>query len=556
LEAAFWAIDPRQAVTHITFASSSPCGLSMTERQRIRLALTLLIALCPFTASAQQPPPGFDAYVKRVMETFTVPGLSVAIVKDGKVALAKGYGVRRMGDPAPVDAETRFGIASNTKLFTATALALLVEEGRIEWDQPVITYLPAFAMSDPYVTHQVTVRDLLVHRSGLGLGAGDLLWWPPSTYNRKEIARRIRYIPLATSFRNTYAYDNVLYLIAGEVIEAVSGQSWEDFVRNRILQRVGMTNSDVRHSGQRQGNVAGTHAEVNDTVRPVDPFASDNTNPAGGIMAGAADMAKWMIVQLDSGRVAGGSRLFSPASARQLWREVTPTPIGDPPKGLPQLAHLRATMAGYALGLGVRDYRGYILRQHTGGLPGYLSKVAMIADLRLGVAVLTNQESGAAFDAIAYRVLDHYIGAKSPDYPALFQQIVQRNRQQLRAMERKAAASRDSTVGPSLPLARYAGTYRDTWYGDVKIAPDKGGLAIRFTRTPLLVGDLVHWQHDTFLARWRDRELRADAYATFWLNADGSVHQLRLVPASGAVDFSFDFQDLVLKPVKDSTSAH
>jgi hypothetical protein len=314
-----------------------------------------------------------------------------------------------------------------------------------------------------------------------------------------------------------------------------------------------MNDSDVRHSGAgERGNVAGTHAEVNDTVRPVAPFISDNTNPAGGIMAGAADMAKWMVVQLDSGRVADGSRLFSAASAKQLWREVTPTPIGDPPKDLPQLRHLRATTAGYALGLGVRDYRGYILRQHTGGLPGYLSKLAMISDLRLGVAVLTNQESAAGFDAITYRVLDHYIGANSPNYPALLQQLVDRNRQRLRDAEQKAAATRDSTAGPSLPLEKYAGTYRDPWYGDVQISRQPGGLAIRFRHTPSLVGDLVHWQHDTFLARWRDRELRADAYATFWLNADGSVHQLRMVPTSELVDFSFDFQDLVLKPVADS----
>jgi CubicO group peptidase (beta-lactamase class C family) len=525
----------------------------MSLSSRATLSLTWVLLAAPGTGSAQQPPADFDDYVERVMQTFTVPGLSVAIVKDGKVVLAKGYGVRRMGDPTPVDPGTRFGIASNTKLFTATALALLVEERKIEWDKPVTTYLPGFAMSDAYVTHELTVRDLLVHRSGLGLGAGDLLWWPPTSYNRKEIARRIRYIPLATSFRSAYAYDNVLYLVAGELIEAVSGQPWEEFVRSRIFRKVGMTDSDVRHSGALdKGNVAGTHAEVNDTVRPVAPFTSDNTNPAGGIMAGAADMARWMVVQLDSGRVADGSRLFSPASAKELWREVTPTPIGGVPGNMPQLAHLRATMAGYALGLGVRDYRGYILRQHTGGLPGYLSKVAMIPDLRLGVAVLTNQESGAAFDAVAYRVLDHFIGARSPDYPALFNQIVQQNRQKLRTAEQQAAGSRDSMAGPSLPLARYAGTYRDPWYGDVKVSEERGGLAIRFTRSPSLVGDLLHWQHDTFLARWRDRELRADAYATFWLNADGSVHQLRMIPASESVDFSFDFQDLVLKPVRDS----
>ena len=497
---------------------------------------------------AQQPPPKFDAYVKQVMETFTVPGLSVAIVKDGKVVLAKGYGVRRMGDAAPVDALTQFGIASNTKLFTATALGILVQEGKLAWDRPVVDYLPTFAMSDPYVTREMTIRDLLVHRSGLGLGAGDLLWWPASTYDRKEILRRIRYIPLSTSFRSAYAYDNVLYTVAGEVIEAVSGQTWEDFVQQRILAKVGMTNSDVRHSAAGgSGNVAGTHAEVSDTVRAVAPMLSDNTNPAGGIMSGATDMAKWMMVQLDSGRVADGSRLFTPATTRELWREVTPMPIGEP---MPGLAHLHPHFSGYALGLDVRDYRGKFLITHTGGLPGYLSRVAMIPELRLGVAVLTNQESGAAFNSIAFRVLDHYLGATAVDYPGIYAQIVKKYKEKLRGAGQKAATTRDSTSGPSLPLAKYAGTYRDVWYGNVAIAEEGGKLVIRFMQTPQLVGDLVHWQHDTFAVRWRERELRADAYATFALNPDGSVRELRLVPESEAVDFSFDFQDLVLRPVR------
>jgi CubicO group peptidase (beta-lactamase class C family) len=520
----------------------------MIRAHKASLLVACFVLSGPAEAFPQQPPPDFDAYVKRVMQTFTVPGLSVAIVKDGKVVLAKGYGVRRMGSPELVDAHTRFGIASNTKLFTATALAILVEEGKVEWDKPVTDYLPAFALSDPYVTHEMTVRDLLVHRSGLGLGAGDLLWWPPSTYDRQEIARRLRYIPLATSFRSAYAYDNVLYLVAGELIQSVTGKTWEEFVRSRILAKIGMTDSDVRHSGAAEGgNVAGTHAEVDDTVRPVEPFTSDNTNPAGGIMTGAADIAKWLIVQLDSGRVADGTRLFSPASTVQLWREVTPIPISAAPASL---NHLRPNLSGYALGLFVRDYRGRYLLQHTGGLPGYLSKVAMIPELRLGVAVLTNQESSAAFDAIAYRVLDHYLGAKAPDYPAIYQRQLETNRAEQRRGERKASTSRDSTSGPSLPLAKYAGTYRDPWYGDVTIAQEGKGLAIRFTKTPSLVGDLVHWQHDSFLARWRDRTLRADAFATFWLNPDGTVQQLRMVPASESVDFSFDFQDLVLKPVR------
>ena len=520
------------------------------------IAALAWIAMPALAQRSAAPPPAFDAYVARVMREFSVPGIAVAIVKDGKVVVAKGYGVREMGKPGAVDERTLFGIASNTKVVTATAVAMLVEEGKVEWDAPVIRYLPWFAMYDPYVTRELTVRDLLVHRSGLGLGAGDLLWWPASTYDKKEIARRLRFIPPATSFRTAYAYDNVLYLIAGEVIEAVSGMTWEEFVGSRILKRVGMASSDVRHAAAAGGagaNVATPHAEVNDTVRPVAPFLSDNTNPAGGIMSGAEDMAKWVMVQLDSGRIAGGERLYSAATARQLWRDVTPTGIGGAPPGF---GHLRPNFSGYALGLGVRDYRGLKLLQHTGGLPGYVSKVAMIPAERLGVVVLTNQESGFAFESIVLRVLDHYLGIKPvPDYLALYSGMAAQGRANLEREGRAAAAQRDSSSRPSLPLERYAGTYRDAWYGDVTIAMENGGLAIRFTRSPSLVGDLVHWQHDTFLARWRDRELRADAYITFALRPDGSIDQAKMLPASSAVDFSYDFQDLLLKPVPADSAA-
>ena len=285
----------------------------------IFVALALLLATPPSkgprpggrpgSADHSRVPPGIDATVARIMEAFEVPGMAVAIVKDGRVVLAKGYGVRKLGDPAPVDARTLFGIASNTKVFTATALGLLVEEGKIRWDAPVIDYVPWFQMSDPYVTRELTVRDLLVHRSGLGLGAGDLLWWPDSTYDRKEIARRLRSIKLATSFRSAYAYDNVLYLVAGEVIEAVSGESWEDFVGGRILKKSG-------HDGKQRAPLGGggrrqrRHAacQGRGVVRPIAPFASDNTNPAGGIKSGAEDMAKWMLVRLNRGSSRTGRR--------------------------------------------------------------------------------------------------------------------------------------------------------------------------------------------------------------------------------------------------------
>jgi CubicO group peptidase (beta-lactamase class C family) len=513
-----------------------------------RRFLSCLCVLFTLTGVASAQPPDLDRWVARALQTFEVPGIGLAIVKDDAVALAKGYGVRKLGDPTPVDARTLFGIASNTKVFTATALGLLVEEHKIEWDAPVVRYLPAFAMWDPFVTRELTVRDLLVHRSGLGLGAGDLLWWPESTYTRKEIAHRLRFIPSTTSFRSAYAYDNVLYLVAGELIETISGQTWEDFVASRILAKVGMTGSNVRHSvAAAGGNVAVTHARVDGKVRPIAPFGSDNTNPAGGINSSAEDMAKWLRVQLSGGKLVDGSRLFSDATARQLAAIVTPIPISDPP---PELAGLKMNFHGYALGLDVRDYRGHKVLTHTGGLPGYLSRVAMIPDLNVGVAVLTNQESGAAFDSIAFRILDHYLGAPPFDWIDGYKKVQTRIDAGTAEAERRADGSRDAASKPSLALGKYAGTYHDAWYGDIIIAEEGGKLAIRFSKTPLLVGDLEHWQHDTFIARWRDRELRADAYLTFALNPDGSIDQAKMRAVSPATDFSFDFHDLLLKPAR------
>ena len=340
------------------------------------------------------------------MKAFNVPGISLAIVKDGKVIVAKGYGIRRIGEPAPVDARTLFGIASNTKVFTATALGLLVEEGKIAWDAPVINYLPWFAMYDPYVTREITVRDLLVHRSGLGLGAGDLLFWPPTTYDRKEIVRRLRYIKPATSFRSAYAYDNLLYSVAGELIEAVSGKVWEDFVMERILAKVGMTQSNVRHSAATEaGNVATTHAMVDGVLRIVKPSTNDNTNPAGGINSCAEDMAKWMLVLLSKGQLADGTRLYSDRTFRELTTLVTPMPNPGP---APELAALKTELQRLRpgpAGQGIPRPEGRHPHRGLGGL-----RVPGLAHPRadLGITVLTNQEVGGGVcraDDVHHRLL-------------------------------------------------------------------------------------------------------------------------------------------------------
>jgi CubicO group peptidase (beta-lactamase class C family) len=492
-------------------------------------------------------PPGLDAYVSEVLKAFEVPGLALTVVKGDQLLLAKGYGVRTLGQPATVDARTLFGIASNTKVFTAVALGLLVEEGKVEWAAPVVRYLPAFQMWDPWVTREITVRDLLVHRSGLGLGAGDLLWWPPSTYDRKEVARRLRYLRPATSFRSAYAYDNVLYLVAGEVIETVSGQTWETFVTRRILEPVGMSGSNVSHSGVlAPGNVATPHARVEGVVRAVKPFDSDLTNPAGGINSNAEDMGRWLQVLLRSGRLAEGRRLYSDETARELEAIVTPIPISDPPE---ELRALRPQFLGYGLGLGIADYRGHKLVRHSGGLPGYVSHVLRVPDRDLGICVLTNQEADAAYRALIYSILDHFLEAPRTDWLAASLKAEARAREQVAEAERKTQGARDATSRPSLALAGYAGTYRDDWYGDVAVTLESGKPVIRFTRTPSLVGELEHWQHDTFVARWRDRELRADAFVSFALDPDGKVERATMRAVSPSTDFSFDFHDLLLRPL-------
>jgi CubicO group peptidase (beta-lactamase class C family) len=335
--------------------------------------------------------------------------------------------------------------------------------------------------------------------------------------------------------------------VAGEVIETVSGRTWEDYVQAEILAKVGMTNSSVRHSDAANGgNVATTHAKVEGVLQPVAPMTSDNTNPAGGINSGAEDMAKWVMVMADSGRLADGSRLYSARTARQLWSIVTPLGTGSAPA---HLAPLSTNFNGYGLGLGLRDYRGVKVATHTGGLPGYVSRVTTVPAARLGVVVLLNSEAGEAFEAITWRIVDHYLGAPPFDWIAGFKRQRAVADSSIAAERLAATTSRDSLSRPALPLAKYAGTYRDAWYGDVEVADEGGKLAIRFTRTPSLVGDLVHWQYDTFLARWRDREMRADAYVTFQLGPDGRVERVKIVPESAEVDFSFDFQDLELRPV-------
>ena len=514
----------------------------------IAVLICFLFAVAAVCQTA--PPADLDAWVARSMQVFEVPGISVAIVKDGKVLVTKGYGVRKLGEATAVDENTLFGIGSNTKAFTTACLAMLVDEGKIAWDDRVYQRLPEFQMYDPYVSHEMTIRDLLTHRSGMGLGEGDLLFWPHSTYTRAEIIHQLRYMRAASSFRSRFAYDNLLYMTAGQIIPAVTGISWDDFVRQRIFTPLGMTNTNVSNAAFRPGeDFAHPHSIVDSKLQAIPFVTLDNAGPAGSINSSAADMAKWVMLQLNHGKLPDrDSRLFSEAQSREMWTPQTILPISDAPA---PLAALKANFADYALGWMVRDYHGHKLVTHTGGVAGFVSRVMLAPDENLGVVILTNAEQGGAFDSILYHVLDHYFGLPSTDWIAAFKSARDQQLKDAADIEQRQSTQRNTNSHPSLPLEKYAGSYEDAWYGPATIRMENGKLVLSFDHTPAMVGELEPWQYDTFRTHWRDRVI-ADAFVTFSLKSDGSIERFKMVPVSPLTDFSFDYQDLEFHPAAKS----
>ena len=532
-------------------------------------AVLALCLLAPAAASAQAGATrnaalpaalsDFDAYVEGVRETFEVPGIAVAVVKDGEVVLARGYGVRELGRDAPVEPQTLFAIASISKGFTATALSILADEGRLELDDRVIDHLPWFRMADPYVTHEMRIRDLLAHRSGLGLGAGDLLYWPGTDYTTREVAQRLKDVPLDGSFRGRYAYDNILYGVAQLVVEEVSGMPFEAFLRTRIFRPLGMDavrfNSDALRPGD---NVATGHsrADFKDLV-PAPRLSWANVSGAGGLYANVLDMSRWMRVHLADGVIEGegdsAKRLVSEERQSAMWSVVTPIPVSKP--SVPELEPARPNFLGYGEGWQLSDYRGEKLVWHTGGWPGMVSRMTLVPAEGLGVIVLTNAELGGAFNAVTLRVLDAYLDAPPTDWTAAYAAALAKSQSDSDDDWARHVAARDASSTPSLPLADYAGRYRDPWYGDVVVAIENGRPRLRFTRTAQLVGTLEHWQHDTFIVRWDQRWLNADAFVNFALDADGDVREVRMEAVSPLTDFSFDFHHLRLVPVEEEAGA-
>ena len=487
----------------------------------------------------------FEKYAQESFAAYEVPGAAVAIVKDGLVVLTQGFGVRTLGDPTTVDADTLFAIASNTKAFTAALLATLVDEGVLNWNDRVIDHLPEFRLYDAYATRELTIRDLLSHRSGNPSGGGDLLWLR-STYTRDEILHRIRFIEPAYSFRSRYGYQNVMFIAAGELAEAVSGKSWDSLLAERIFAPLGMTSTNTtirkREGG---GNWATPHVRVNGTVQTIEPENVDNLGGAGAINASAADLSQWLLLQLGRGKF-GDARVYSEAQATQMWTPHTILPIGRPS---PLLASRRPNFAAYGLGWRLKDYRGRKLMHHGGGLAGMTSLTTLVPEENLGIIVLTNQETSVQ-TALTYWILDSYLGAPRTDWTAAQREAaekrwVRRIEPMLEAIEK----SRIPSTSTSLKLSDYAGRYTDVLYGDATIELNDSALHLRFAKSPPFRALLEHWHYDTFVARF-DHHSIADAFVTFSLGPDGTIEEMLMKPYSPTADSSYDYENLHFVPAK------
>ncbi|MES2748473.1 MAG: serine hydrolase [Bacteroidota bacterium] len=492
-------------------------------------------------AFAQISESQLDNLVEKTLTTFNVPGIAVAIIKDGKVVISKGYGVANIKTKQKVDGNTLFGIASNSKAFTATALAILVDEGKINWDDKVISYLPEFKMYNDYVTNEFTIRDLLTHKSGLGLGAGDLMIWPDGhNFTAKDIVKNIHFLKPVSAFRTKYDYDNLLYVIAGEVIEKVSGKSWCDFVEDRIMKPIGMTNSAASWSRLKDTtNTIVPHVPTDGKLEIISRYENHIFDAAAGLYASTNDLSKWLITQMNKGKY-NNQQLFSAKQHEEMWTPQTILPSRD---ASPYKSNFRT----YGLGWQLTDINGHLQVSHTGGLDGIVTQTIMIPDVQLGIIVLTNQQSGSAFNAISNTIKDSYLGLPYFDHLAdLSKDLKERedNADKItdEVWETVTKNSKDKTL--KIDVKKYIGTYKDNWFGDIVISEKKGKLYFTSIRSPRLTGEIFYYKEENFVVKWNIRSFHADAHLFFTLDANGNPNHLTMKAISPLTDFSYDFHDL------------
>jgi len=487
-------------------------------RRTFVLFATLVVAGSTPGDAQTRPEPltGLDAYVSRVLDDWRAPGIAVAVVKDDEVVVAKGYGVRTVGGNVAVDEHTLFAIASTSKAFTAAAVAMLVDAGRLGWDDRVTDYLPGFRLSDAYASQELRVRDLLSHRSGLP--RGDRLWYA-SPFDRTEVLRRVRLLEPASSFRSRYGYQNIMFVAAGELIAAVTDTSWDEFLSRRIFQPLGMERTRTTIRGLEDlGNLATPHGLIDGDVVAIPWRNFDNVGGAGSIVSSAADMAQWIRLQLGEGEYEG-HRLLSDSVVREMRTAQTAIPNSEDHARVFPETHLQA----YGLGWFLQDYRGHLVVRHSGSLDGMRTQVILVPERELGVVVFTNVAESRVPQAVAWHVVDRYLGPREKDWNAVLLAEAERGRAEADSARARREAARLAGTEPTHPPAELAGRYSSLLYGTavVEVRGDRLELSIG----PSYTGHLEHWQLNTFRAVWDDRYLGTD-WVSFRLDRMSRVAEL------------------------------
>ena len=524
-------ISPMQKLTHLIVLV-------------IFFQVSILSSICSQISTNQ-----IDELVGNAIAKLNVAGAAVAIVKDGKVIHSKGYGVISTKTKEKVDKHTRFAIASNSKAFTAAALAILVDEGKLKWEDKVVDYVPEFKMYAPYVTANFMIVDLLTHRSGLGLGAGDLMFFPDGgDYTMDDILKSFQYQKKVSEFRTQFDYDNLLYVVAGEIIERISGKSWSEFVENKIMKPIGMNHSAGTYNRlSNKKNVATPHATKEGKLIPLEVFDINLGASAGGIYASVEDLTKWMLLQLNEGQ-QGDKVIFSKKNHKKMWKPYTNMGFSFDPN-----PRYKTHFSAYGLGWGIRDMNGYVVFSHTGGLPGMLSKTTIIPELNLGIIVLTNTDPGGAalFSAVTNTVVDDYLGLEKEDWTGKYVARMKGRKEKGDEVTQKVWEVVKSADASSFKEGDYIGVYEDNWFGKVKIFKNnEGKLWLKSLRSPKLNGEMFFYKANTFVVKWEYQDMNADAFVMFSLDEEGKAQSIKMKGISPNIDFSFDFHDLDLQRVE------
>ncbi len=482
-----------------------------------------------------------DSLVQSALDKTPQAGVAIAVVKDGEVIHSKGYGLRSVKTGEKVDENTLFSIASNSKAFTTMALGMLIDEGKLSWTDKVVQYIPEFEMYDPYVTAHFTILDLVTHRSGLGLGAGDLMFIPDgSDFTVDDVVRSFQYQTPVSEFRTKYDYDNLLYIVAGEVIHRVSGTPWDSFIEQRIMRPLGMSRSAGYFENVKDlKNVAMPHSNEHGELRQLEVYRDPNKlfGPAGGIYASVNDLTKWMLCNLNGGTL-GETKLVSEDIHRELWTPYTNIGYNATPKD-PYRSHYKA----YGLGWNLTDQNGYTIVSHTGGMPGMLSHTILIPELNVGIVVLTNTAPGGlGYYSLTHAIKDEFLGMDRRDWVGSIADWAVNDESESDEVVNAVWETVKKAKAPN--RSDYMGTYEDDWFGEVTIGERNGKLWFTSRRSPKLNGEMFYYQANTYAVKWEYREMNCDAFVSFTLDENGKATSFVMKGIAPNMDFSFDFQDL------------